>query len=129
MGGAAAIWAVALKAVHRFQQVATHRAREHHRQRVHHVDVQGVQLDEAPSKLRPKQVEWVHTALAMGSEFPPYIFDFWLRFRLIDLTSESPGTPGWARRADTVFLLRADEPVLQISALSSRLVPPRSDGI
>src|SRR5437764_9312245 len=29
----------------------------------------GVQLDEAHSKLRPKQVEWVHTALAMGSWF------------------------------------------------------------
>jgi hypothetical protein len=31
--------------------------------------VKGVQLDEAHSKLRPQQVEWVHTALAMGSRF------------------------------------------------------------
>jgi hypothetical protein len=31
--------------------------------------VPGVQLDEAHSKLRPKQVDWVHTALAMGSWF------------------------------------------------------------
>jgi hypothetical protein len=61
--------------------------------------------------------------------FPPYIFDFWLRWRLIDLITENPGTPGSKRKADTVSLLRADEPVLQISALSSRLVPPRLDGI
>jgi len=33
------------------------------------VDVPGVQLDEAHATLRPKQVEWVHTALAMGSWF------------------------------------------------------------
>jgi hypothetical protein len=36
---------------------------------VQEVTVGGVQLDEAHSKLRPKQVEWVHTALAMGSWF------------------------------------------------------------
>jgi IS1 family transposase len=42
---------------------------QHHQQSVQAVDVQGVQLDEAHSKLRPKQVEWVHTALAMGSWF------------------------------------------------------------
>ena len=36
---------------------------------VQHLEVQGVQLDEAHSKLRPKQVEWIHTALAMGSWF------------------------------------------------------------
>ena len=29
----------------------------------------GVQLDEAHSKLRPRQVAWIHTALAMGSWF------------------------------------------------------------
>jgi hypothetical protein len=52
-----------------------------------------------------------------------------LRLRLIDLITENPGTPGGERKADTVSLLRADEPVLQISALSSRLVSPRSDGI
>jgi hypothetical protein len=37
--------------------------------------------------------------------------------------------PGGKRKADTVSLLRAEEPVLQISALSSRLVSRRSDGI
>jgi hypothetical protein len=31
------------------------------------VDVPGVQLDEAHAKLRPRQVAWLHTALAMGS--------------------------------------------------------------
>jgi IS1 family transposase len=67
--GTADICAVDLKTVHRFQRVAAHRAETHHRQSVHHLDVQGVQLDEAHSKLRPKQVEWVHTALAMGSWF------------------------------------------------------------
>lgn len=67
--GTAAIWAVDLKTGARFQRVATQRAQTHHRQVVQDVDVSGVQLDEAHSKLRPKQVEWVHTALAMGSWF------------------------------------------------------------
>ena len=67
--GTADICAVELKTLHRFQRVAAQRAETHHRQVVQEVDVQGVQLDEAHSKLRPKQVEWVHTALAMGSWF------------------------------------------------------------
>jgi IS1 family transposase len=67
--GTADICAVDLKTVHRFQGLAAQRAEVHHRQSVQHVDVAGVQLDEAHSKLRPKQVEWVHTALAMGSWF------------------------------------------------------------
>jgi len=67
--GTADICAVDLKTVHRFQHVAAQRAETHHCQSVQHVEVQGVQLDEAHSKLRPKQVEWVHTALAMGSWF------------------------------------------------------------
>src|SRR5207237_9080785 len=58
-----------LKTVHRFQAVATHRAQTHQQQVVQQVDVQGVQLDEAHSKLRPRRVEWIHTALAMGSWF------------------------------------------------------------
>jgi IS1 family transposase len=67
--GTADICAVDLKTVHRFQRVAAQRAVQHHQQSVQNVHVQGVQLDEAHSKLRPKQVEWVHTALAMGSWF------------------------------------------------------------
>jgi transposase-like protein len=67
--GTADICDVDLKSVYRFQRVATQRAETHHRQSVQNVDVQGVQLDEAHSKLRPKQVEWIHTALAMGSWF------------------------------------------------------------
>jgi hypothetical protein len=67
--GTADICAVDLKTVQRFQRVAAQRAEAHHQQSVQHVDVEGVQLDEAHSKLRPKQVEWVHTALAMGSWF------------------------------------------------------------
>ena len=67
--GTADICAVDLKTVHRFQRVAAQRAETHHRQSVQNVAVQGVQLDEAHAKLRPKQVEWVHTALAMGSWF------------------------------------------------------------
>jgi len=67
--GTADICAVDLKTVHRFQRVAAHRAKVHHQQSVQNLEVQGVQLDEAHSKLRPKQVEWVHTALAMGSWF------------------------------------------------------------
>lgn len=67
--GTADICGVALKTVSRLQQVAAHRAKRQHCQGVQEVDVQGVQLDEAHSKLRPQQVEWVHTALAMGSWF------------------------------------------------------------
>jgi hypothetical protein len=67
--GTADICAVDLKTVHRLQQVAAQRAETHHRQVVHEVDVPGVQLDEAHSKLRPHQVAWIHTALAMGSWF------------------------------------------------------------
>jgi hypothetical protein len=67
--GMADICAVELKTVHRFQRVAAQRAETHHWQSVQDVDVTGVQLDEAHSKLRPKQVVWVHTALAMGSWF------------------------------------------------------------
>jgi IS1 family transposase len=67
--GPADICDVEIKTVHRFQRVAAHRAETHHRQSVQHVEVAGVQLDEAHAKLRPKQVEWVHTALAMGSWF------------------------------------------------------------
>ena len=67
--GTADICAVDLKTVHRFQALAAQRAETHHRQTVQHVDVEGVQWDEAHSQLRPQQVEWVHTALAMGSWF------------------------------------------------------------
>ena len=65
--GTAAICAVALKTVYRFQRVATERAQTHHQQVVRDLDVPGVPLDEAHSKLRPKQGAWGHTALAMGS--------------------------------------------------------------
>src|SRR5215813_7116552 len=67
--GTADICEVDLKTVYRFQRVAAQRAQTHHQQVVRDVDVAGVQLDEAHSKLRPKQVEWIHTALAMGSWF------------------------------------------------------------
>ena len=49
--GTADICAVDLKTVHRFQSVAAHRAQTHHQQVVQQVDVSGVQLDEAHSKL------------------------------------------------------------------------------
>jgi hypothetical protein len=67
--GTADICAVDLKTVHRFQRVAAQRAKAPHQQSVPDLDVQGVQWDEAHSTLRPTQVEWVHTALAMGSGF------------------------------------------------------------
>jgi hypothetical protein len=67
--GTADICAVALKTVHRFQHVAAQRAETHHDQVGREVDVPGVQLDEAHSKLRPRPVAWLHTALAMGSWF------------------------------------------------------------
>jgi IS1 family transposase len=67
--GTADICAVDLKTVHRFQRVAAHRAHTHHQQAVQQVDVTGVQMDEAHSKLRRHRAEWIHTALAMGSWF------------------------------------------------------------
>jgi IS1 family transposase len=67
--GTADICAVDLKTVHRFQYVAAQRAETHHRQVVREVNVSGVQLDEAHSKLRPHQAAWIPTALAMGSWF------------------------------------------------------------
>ena len=67
--GTADSCAVDLKTVHRLPQVAAQRAEIHHRQVVREVDVPGVQWDEAHSKLRPHQVAWIHTALAMGSWF------------------------------------------------------------
>jgi hypothetical protein len=67
--GTADICAVDPKTVYRFQRVAAQRAVTHHQQSVQNIEVQGVQLDEAHTKLRPKQVEWVYTALAMGSWF------------------------------------------------------------
>jgi hypothetical protein len=67
--GTADICAVDLKTVHRFQDVAAQRAETHHSQVVREVDVPAVQVDEAHSKLRPRQVAWLHTALAMGSWF------------------------------------------------------------
>jgi hypothetical protein len=53
--------------VHRLQHVAARRAETHHRQGGCEVDVPGVPWDAAPAKLRPRQVAWSHTALAMGS--------------------------------------------------------------
>ena len=55
--GMADICAVDLKTVHRFQRVAAQRAETHHWQSVQDVEVTGVQLDEAHSKLRPKHSE------------------------------------------------------------------------
>lgn len=67
--GTADICGVDLKTVHRFQRVAALRAHAHHQQVVQRVDVEGVQMDEMHSKLRRKRVEWIFTALAMGSLF------------------------------------------------------------
>ena len=67
--GMADICAVDLQTVQRFQRVAAQRAETHHGQSVQDVEVTGGQWDEAHAKLRPQQVEWVHTALAMGSWF------------------------------------------------------------
>jgi hypothetical protein len=67
--GTADICDVEIKTVHRFQRVAAHRAETHHRQSVQHVAGAGGQWDEAHAQLRPQQVAWVQTALAMGSWF------------------------------------------------------------
>src|SRR5262245_66246691 len=65
--GTADIGAVDLKTVHRCQRIAAHRAYTHHQQAVQQVDVTGVQMDEAHSKLRRRRTEWLPTALALGS--------------------------------------------------------------
>ena len=67
--GTADICGVDIKTAHRFQKVASQRAEEHHRQGVRGVEVEGVQLDEAHSKLRGGIKAWIHTVLAMGSLF------------------------------------------------------------
>lgn len=67
--GTADLCEVDIKTVHRFQKVASQRAEEHHHQVVRDVEVDGVQLDEAHSKLRGGITAWIHTALAMGSLF------------------------------------------------------------
>jgi hypothetical protein len=67
--GTADICAVDLHTVYRFQHVAAQRAQTPHQYVVRDVEVQGVQWDAAHSTLRPKRVEWVHTALARGSWF------------------------------------------------------------
>ena len=72
--GTAEICGVNIKSVHRFQEVAAKRSETHHHQVVV-VDlcVEGVQMDEAHSKRRPKKVEWIHSALAMGSLFVLFV--------------------------------------------------------
>lgn len=67
--GTADICGVDIKTVHRFQQHAAQRAREHHAQVTRDLRVEGVQLDEMHSKLRRRRVEWLHTAIAMGRVF------------------------------------------------------------
>lgn len=67
--GTADICEVDIKTVHRFQGESSGRAQEHHQQAACELEVEGVQVDEAHSKRRPKKVEWIHTALAMGSLF------------------------------------------------------------
>ena len=64
--GTADLGEVALKPVHRFHRGAAQRAETPHQQSVHTLEVQGVQWEEAHATLRPTQVAWVHTALAMG---------------------------------------------------------------
>ena len=67
--GTADICGVDIKTVHRFQKVAAQRAQTHHEQVTQNLQVEGVQLDEMHSKLRRRRVEWLHTAIAMGSLF------------------------------------------------------------
>ena len=67
--GTADLCAVDLKTVYRFQHVAAPRAATPHDQVVRAVEVPGGQLAAAHAKRRPRQVAWIHTALAMGSWF------------------------------------------------------------
>lgn len=72
--GTADICGVDIKTVHRFQHVAARRAQEHHEQVTQELRGEGVQLDEMHSKLRRRRVEWLHTALAMGSLFLLWVY-------------------------------------------------------
>ena len=67
--GTADICDVDIKTVYRFQNVSSKRAKDHHFQAVKDLEVEGVQMDEAHSKLRKKKVQWIHSALAMKSYF------------------------------------------------------------
>jgi IS1 family transposase len=67
--GTADICGVDIKTVHRFQRVAAQRAQVHHAQVTRDLRVGAVQLDEMHSKRRGPHVEWLHTALDMGSRF------------------------------------------------------------
>jgi hypothetical protein len=67
--GTADICGVDIKTVHRFQHVAAQRAQQHHEQVTRDLQVAGVQLDEMHSKRRGPCVDWLHTALAVGSRF------------------------------------------------------------
>jgi IS1 family transposase len=67
--GTADICGVDIKTVHRFQRLAAQRAQEHHEQITCDLRVEAVQLDEMHSKRRGPHVEWLHTAIAMGSRF------------------------------------------------------------
>jgi hypothetical protein len=80
--GTAAMCAVEIKTVHRFQRVAAQRAQTHHRQSGQHVAGAGGQWDEAHATRRPTQVAGVQTALAMGS---------WL-LRWVDFGPRTPDT-------------------------------------
>ncbi len=67
--GTADLCEVDIKTVPRFQKGASQRAETHHRQGGRDVPVEGVQLDEAHSKLRGGIKAWIHTPLAIGSLF------------------------------------------------------------
>jgi transposase-like protein len=67
--GTADICGVDIKTVQSFQHVAAQRAQAHHEQVTRDLRVEAVQLDEMHSKRRGPHVEWLHTALAIGSRF------------------------------------------------------------
>lgn len=67
--GTADIGAVDIKTGHRFQRVSSSRAPEQQQPVACEGEGEGGQVDEAHSKRRPGQVEWIQTALAMGSLF------------------------------------------------------------
>jgi IS1 family transposase len=71
--GTADICGVDIKTVHRFQHVAAQRAQAPHEQVTRDLRVAAVQLDERPSKRRGPHVDWLHTAIAMGSRFVRWV--------------------------------------------------------
>lgn len=65
--GIADIAEVDIKTVHLFQEKCAKRAEEHHNQEVRHLESEGIQMDEAYTKMQGKGAYWTAMAICMRS--------------------------------------------------------------